>query len=79
MGVKFPAGEMMGLFLFAIASRTALGLIYPPIQWVPGVITTRVKRAVFEADHSPPYGTEVKITWSYISIPIIRLHGVVLS
>jgi len=32
--VHFPAGAMMGFFLFAIASRPALGLTEPPIQWV---------------------------------------------
>jgi hypothetical protein len=32
--VQFPAG--LGIFLFATASRTALGPTQPPIQWVLG-------------------------------------------
>jgi hypothetical protein len=36
-------------------SRTALGPIQPPIQWVRGV-----KRTEREADHSPPSSAEVK-------------------
>jgi hypothetical protein len=32
-----------------------------------------------EADHSPPTSAEVKNTWIYTSIPLIRLHGVVLN
>jgi hypothetical protein len=32
-----------------------------------------------EADHSPPSSAEVKNAWSYTSIPLICLHGMVLS
>jgi hypothetical protein len=32
-----------------------------------------------EADHSLPSNAEVKNAWSYISIPAIRFHGVVLN
>jgi hypothetical protein len=34
--------------------------------------------SLYEADHSPPASAEVKTAWSYISIPPIRLHGLVL-
>jgi len=30
-----------------------------------------------EADHSPPFGAEIKITWSYTSTPPGCLYGVV--
>jgi hypothetical protein len=30
-----------------------------PIQWVRGVLSLRVGRPRFEADHSPPSGAEV--------------------
>jgi hypothetical protein len=32
----------------------------PPIQWVPGALSLRVKRPGREADHSPPTTAEVK-------------------
>jgi len=38
-----------------------------------------VKRQGREADHSPPSSVEVKIAWSHISTPQIRLHGMALS
>jgi len=33
--VQFSARATMGFFLFAAASRLALGHTQPPIQWVP--------------------------------------------
>jgi len=64
---------MMGLFLFATASRPALGPTQPPIQWVPGV-----KRPGREADYSPPSSAAVKNAWSCNYTPQC-LHGVVLN
>jgi hypothetical protein len=43
-----------------IASRTALGHTQPPIQWVPGTLSSAVKQPGREADHSPPSSAEVK-------------------
>jgi len=54
-GVEFPSGPVMGLTLFATASRLALGLTKPPIQWISGA-----KRPGREADHSPTSIVEVK-------------------
>jgi hypothetical protein len=47
-------------FLSSIASRLALGLIQPPIQWAPGVTSQGVKRLGHEADHLPPSSAKVK-------------------
>jgi hypothetical protein len=69
----------LGIFLFVTASRTVLGPIQPPIEWVLGAFSLGVKRPGREAAHSPPSSAEVKNAWSYISTPPIRLHGVVLS
>jgi hypothetical protein len=49
-----------GIFLLTTASRTALGLTQPPIQWVAGALSLGVKRPGREDDSSPPSSAEVK-------------------
>jgi hypothetical protein len=78
-GVHFPAGAIMGLFVFTTASRPALGPTHPPIQRIPRVPSPGEKRLGREADHSHPSSVGVKNAWSYTSTPAIRLHGMVLS
>jgi hypothetical protein len=56
--VRFLAG--LGIFLFTTASRMALGLTQPPIQWVPGAFSMGVNRPGREVDHSSLSSTEVK-------------------
>jgi hypothetical protein len=56
----FDSRRGLGIFLFTIASRTALGPTQPPIQWVPGALSRGIKRPGREADHSPPSSAEVK-------------------
>jgi hypothetical protein len=51
------------------SSRPAVGPIQPPIQWVPGVLSSGVKRPGREAHHSPPTSSEVKKIWIYTSTP----------
>jgi len=65
--VRFPQG--LGIFLFTIASRMAVGLTQPPIQWVPGALSLEVKWPGCEDEHSPPSSAEVQNAWSYISTP----------
>jgi hypothetical protein len=60
---------MTKYFLFSTASRPALGLIQPPIQWVPGLFSLEVTWLECEADHSPPSSAEVINKWSYTSTP----------
>jgi hypothetical protein len=50
----------LGIFLFTIASRTALGPTQPPTQWLPGDLSLSVKGPGREADHSPPSSAEIK-------------------
>jgi len=38
-----------------------------------------IKRPGRKANQSPPYNTEVKNAWRYISTPPMSLHGVVLN
>jgi hypothetical protein len=64
----FDSRRGLGIFLFTTASRTALGLAQPPIQWVTEALSLGVKRPGREADHSPPSSAEVKNTWSYTSL-----------
>jgi hypothetical protein len=56
-------------FFSSTSSRPALGLIQPPIEWVPGAISPGVKRSGREGDHSSPTSTEVKKMWIYTSTP----------
>jgi hypothetical protein len=69
----------MGQFSIRHRVWTGCGAFQPPIQWVPGVLISGVKRPRREADHSPSSGAEVKNAWSYISAPSTRFHGVVLN
>jgi hypothetical protein len=41
-------------------SRAALGPTEPPVQWVPGSLSPRIKRLGREDDRSPPSSAEVK-------------------
>jgi hypothetical protein len=75
----FDSRRGLGIFLFTTASRTALGLTRPPIQWVPGVLSLRVKQPGREANHSPPSNAEVKVCVELYFYSPIRLRGVVLS
>jgi hypothetical protein len=81
MVLGFDSRRGLGIFLFTAVSRTALRPTQPPILllWVPGSISLGVKRPGREADHSPPSSAEVQNAWIYTSIPLIRLHGMVIS
>jgi len=61
-------GAVKGLFLFIIASRTALGLTHPPSQ-VPGALSPGAKRPGDQADHSPPSSAEAKNVCGAITPP----------
>jgi hypothetical protein len=56
-------------FLLSRSSRTALRPTQPPFQWVPGALSTGVKRSGREFYHSPPTSAEVKNMWIYTSTP----------
>jgi hypothetical protein len=56
----FDLRQRQKIFLFFIASRSALGTTQPPIQWIPETVSPGVKRWEREAEHSPPSGAEVK-------------------
>jgi hypothetical protein len=49
-----------GKYIFSIASRPLLRPIHPPIQWVPGDLSSGVKRLGRQANNSPPPSSEVK-------------------
>jgi hypothetical protein len=57
--LRFDFRRGLGIFLFTTASRTALGTIQPPIQWVPEVLSPEVKWPGREADHTPPSSANV--------------------
>jgi hypothetical protein len=64
IGVRVPAGD---IFLFPTPSRPILGLIQPPIEWIPGALSPGVKRMGCKSDHSPPTSAEAKNAWIYTS------------
>jgi hypothetical protein len=64
VGVRVPVGS--GVFS---SPRRPDRLWGPPIQWLPGIISSEVKRLGREADHSSPASAEVKKMWIYTSIP----------
>jgi len=70
-----------GNFLFITVSRPVLRPIQTPIQWVTtGAHSLQVKGPVREADQSLQYLVPMsKDECSYATIPLIRLHGMVLS
>jgi len=66
----------LGIFLFATASRTALGPTHLPIQGVPGVLSLGVKRPKREAHSSSPSAevkNELRIAFAFP----IGVHGLV--
>jgi len=68
-----------GIYLFATASKPAVLLTHPPIQWAPGAVYVGIERPGRETDVLPPYSAEIKTACSYTATLRIRLHGVVLS
>jgi hypothetical protein len=48
------------IFLFFIVSRWNLRPTQPPIKWVPGALSSGMKRQERETDHSPPSCAEIK-------------------
>jgi hypothetical protein len=59
--VRFPGGGGGGeFFLLKTTSRTALGPIQPPIQWLPEALSLGVKRQVSEDNHSQTSSADVK-------------------
>jgi hypothetical protein len=70
------------VILFATASRPTPRPTHPPIQWVQGAISPRIKRSEHEADHSPPSSTDLvqrlRMRGAIPPLPIC-LYGVVLS
>jgi hypothetical protein len=66
--VRVPVGSR----IFSTSSRPAMGSTQPPIQWVLGDPSPRVKRPGREADCSPPTSAEVKKMWVYTSTPPVK-------
>jgi hypothetical protein len=48
------------VFFFSKMSRLALSITQPPVPYVPGCLSSGVKRPGLKADHIPPSSTEVK-------------------
>jgi hypothetical protein len=62
-------------FLFCAASKKTVGSTQPPLQFVPGFSSERVKWPRRETDHSPPSSAEIK-TLKY-QIAFAGIHGLI--
>jgi hypothetical protein len=72
----FKAWKRLGIFLFTIESRLALGPTQLPIQWEPGALSLGVKLPGHEATHSPPSSAKVKECMElYLHSPILQAQG----
>jgi hypothetical protein len=66
VGVRVPVGSR----IFSSPRRPdRLRPTQPHIQWIPGALSSGVKRPGREADHSPPTSAEVKEIWIYTATP----------
>jgi hypothetical protein len=68
-GIRVPIGSR--IFSFPNRPDRLWGSTQSPIQWVPGALSSGVKRAGPEADNSPPVSAKVKKMWMdlYIHSP----------
>jgi hypothetical protein len=60
------------------SSLSLLGPNQPPIQWVPGAVSSRVKRQGRKANHSLPNSAKIK-NGGVIPPLSVCLHGVLLN
>jgi hypothetical protein len=75
----FESRQRVGIYLFATASRTALGPTQTIIQWVPGSLSLGVKRLGREADHSPPSSAESRMRGAIPPFPNTPSRGTLPS
>jgi hypothetical protein len=67
--IKSSPGRGWELFSSPPHPNRLWGSTQPPIQWVPGALSLRVKQPGREAYLSPPSSAVVKNVWSYTSTP----------
>jgi hypothetical protein len=73
----FDSQQGQEIFLYSAASHLALGPTQLPLQWVPGALSSGVKRpGGREYDHSPQSSAEVRS--GGVRSPI-QIHGMVLN
>jgi len=76
-GVQFPVGVIMGFSSPRHRIQTGFGAHAAFYPLGTGGSYSGCKAT--GAYRSPPYSAEVKNGWRYISIPLIRLHGMMLN
>jgi hypothetical protein len=74
----FDSWQGQEIFHFSTASRRALELTQPSIQWMLGALSLGIKQPGPEAYHSPPSNAEVKNGGATSPLPV-HLHGMVLN
>jgi len=63
-----PGREKKRIFLYATASRLALGPTQPPNQWELGFLSPELNQPGHEDDHCHQTNAEVKNAWNYTSM-----------
>jgi hypothetical protein len=71
----FDSWKWWEIFLFSTASRPALGLTQPPIEWVRGALSKGIKRPRRKFNHSPPSSAEVKNSGAILPLPRTSWRG----
>jgi hypothetical protein len=70
----FDSRRELGVFLFTTASRTALGPTQPPIQYVPGSLSLRLKWQECEADQIYCWDQECVELYLHSPIRSVKKH-----
>jgi hypothetical protein len=67
------------IFLISTMSRPALGPTLPPIQWVAGALSPKIKRLGREADYSPSSSAEVKNGGAIPPLPYVFMSWCLIN
>jgi hypothetical protein len=76
---EFDSRQGQESFVFLTAFRPAQGPIPPPVRWVSGAFSPKVKGPKRDADRLHPSGAEVKKESEVLISPVIFLYRIVSS
>jgi hypothetical protein len=59
-------------------SRSAVGFVHAPFQWIPGILSAEENYSQFPANVSPLFSSKIKFAGLYLDIPL-RLQSVLVN